>query len=216
MASVRGYVTREVAMFDVEDLLREHHRDVDRLVKAGCVRNELLAVLRLAFLSDDSWKTLLGAQDARQLKNWIAQIRHGADLLERINDSLLIHLLSIETAEPKFATIHESPTLPQRLRVYADNLDWARQFYGPKRAVHRNAWKAYLIALVLERTGKPHDAEVCALVGAVLERAWRAEGASDAEAHKRWRSSHGPLIGQMRKTLPGIGTAGNSLLTKPL
>jgi hypothetical protein len=196
-------------VFDAAQFLLEHRADVDRLIKAGCDRNELLFVLELAFLADDSWKRLLGARDARQIKNWIAQIRHCADLIERLNRSELIHLLAIESRNPKFALIHEPPSLPQRLRNYADNLEWARQLYGPKRAAHRNAWKACLTALVVESTGKPHDPEVGALIGAVQENkvgtnrgsARRVKGTSDAEAQKAWRSTHGPLIEQMRKRL---------------
>jgi len=75
-------------------------------------------------------------------------------------------------------------------------LDAWRHIAGPKRALRRHAWKASLVAIVLEDAKQPRDREVSAIIAAVFDDAIYAE-----KAHQAWRRKHVELIAQMRAEL---------------
>jgi hypothetical protein len=187
---------REVAMghnkvlSDLERVLLDHgaNPQLESLVTAGCSRAALKAILELSFLTDESWKTLVGTS-LRGFKVAIKQIRHCAGLIERLDRSDLMYRVSIELRDPRFAEVHRSPSLPERLREYAKTVDSLTRTFGPKHKVTKHFWKARLVATVLEQTGKAHDPEVSSLIAAVLN-----DDDYSEKAHQAWRLKHGPLI----------------------
>ena len=142
-----------------------------------------------------TWKTLVD-MNLRAFKGSIKKIRDCAGVIDRLNRSELIYHMSIEAKDARFVGIHESPTLPVRLREYADKLDWLRHVFGPKRNIRLNAWRGWIVAVVMENTEKPHDREVSSLIAAVLNDSQYSES-----AHRAWRSKHIDVIDAMRKTL---------------
>ena len=179
----------------IETVLEDNSaiRDLHTLEKAGCNRNELITLLELAFLSDESWKTQIG-MSLRNIKRAIAHIRHCADIIDRLNDSELMYRASIEHRLPGFVGLRESPTLAERLREYAAKLEMLRRVFGPKRSIRLQAWKAWIVAVVTEDTKRAHDWEISYLIAAVLD-----EPKYSADAHKAWRRKYVPLIAAMRK-----------------
>lgn len=165
------------------------------LVDAGCDRKELVIAMELAFLADESWETFVG-MDLRRFKKEIGQIRTCADVIDRLNRSELIYRLSIEHPDPWFVGIHESPTLPERLRQYANLLDHRRKVFGPKRKIRTHTWKAWIVAHVMEDTKKPHDHEVASLLAAVLD-----DPEYSDKAHQAWRLKNTDIIEMMIETL---------------
>lgn len=180
--------------FPIQTVLRDHGAlaDLEKLAASGCNRHELLAFLSIASYADDSWPKLVGTK-LRTYRRNIQEIEHCADLIDRLNRSRLIHRLSIEHLDPRFAEIHQPPTLPDQLRKYAHNLSYLPKLYGPKRKLSRHAWKALIVAKTIEDTGKPHDSEISALIAAVLDN--RRYG---SKAHQAWRLKHRELIEKMR------------------
>ena len=174
-------------------------RHLDKLVTAGCKRNELLAFLSMATFADDCWKKLVGT-GLRNYRRNIREIENCANLIERLNRSKLLWLLTRATghADARFAEIHRSPTLPEQLRKYADNLSCLPEVYGPKRKLARHAWKAFIVANVIEVTGTPHDPEVSALIAAVLD-----DDRYGEKAHQAWRLKHAELIKKIRDPYAG-------------
>lgn len=182
---------------DTERALEEHAAlpSLQTLVDSGCDRSELISYMEVAFMADDSWKTLVD-MNLRAFKGSIKKIRDCAGVIDRLNRSELIYHMSIEAKDARFVGIHESPTLPVRLREYADKLDWLRHVFGPKRNIRLNAWRGWIVAVVMENTEKPHDREVSSLIAAVLNDSQYSES-----AHRAWRSKHIDVIDAMRKTL---------------
>ncbi len=179
---------------DVESVLKEHATDfqLESLVRAGCDRSQLLTALELVCLADESWKSLV-EMNLRAFKGAIGQIRHCADMIDRLNRSHLIYRLSIEHRDPRFAGIHELPTLAERLRGYANLVDQQRYLFGPKRKIRWQMRKAWIVAIVIEHTGKPHDREVAALIASVLDLRKYSE-----KAHQAWRVKHTDFVEMMR------------------
>lgn len=175
-------------------MLREHValRHLQTLINAGCKREEVLSLLELAFWTDESWKQLVG-MDLPRFKGEIRQIRHCADIIDRLNRSDLIYHASLEIQYPQFVELSKSRTLPEQLREYADSLDSLRRVFGPKPKPRRHAWKAWIVAVVTEDTKAPHDREVSSLIGAVLDDPEYCE-----KAHQKWRLDHTDLIERMR------------------
>jgi hypothetical protein len=165
------------------------------LVAAGCKRDEILAAMKLAFLADESWEKQV-KMNLRTLKGSIAQIRHCSRIIDRLNASELIYRASIEYRIPQSVGLRESPTLAQRLREYADMLDWLRHVFGPERNIRRHTWKGWIVAIVMEDTKRPHDREVSSLIAAVLDDSRYSES-----AHRAWRSKHTDVVDLMRETL---------------
>lgn len=162
---------------------------------AVAVAPELLGGLELAFLADESWKELIG-MDLRKFRTAIRQIRNCADDIDQLNRSELIHRVSFEHRDPRFARVHESPTLPDQLREYANLIESLRLVYGPKQKVTMNAWKAWIVAIVTDDTRKNHDREVSSLIAAVLDDSRYSE-----KAHQAWRLKHRPYVEMMRQKL---------------
>jgi hypothetical protein len=169
--------------------------DLQALQDAGCNRTEIVVALSLAFLADSSWKQLLGV-DLRAFKRAIRNIRICADAIEKLNRSELVYRLSIEHRDTEFVGVHEYPTLPGRLRHYAGLLDHRRHLLGPKRNVRGHAWKAWIVAIVTEDTGHPHDREVASLIAAILKVDKYSE-----KAHQAWRLKSLDFIEIMRTKL---------------
>jgi len=165
------------------------------LVDAGCKRNEVMSLLELAFWTDESWKQLV-EMDLPRFKREIRQIRHCADIIDRLNRSDLIYHASIESQLPQFVGLHKSRTLPEQLREYADALDSLRRLFGPKPKPRRHAWKAWIVGVVTEDTKAPHDRDVSSLIGAVLDDPEYSE-----KAHQKWRLDHTDLIELMRNQI---------------
>lgn len=186
------------SLSDVEHVLQDHKAlpHLAILVDAGCNRGELLAAMEISFLADESWPKLVG-MDLRAFKTALVLIKHCARMIDRLNRSELIYRLSIEHRKPWFVGLHESPTLPERLREYATQLDSLRGVYGPKLKVRQHAWKAWVVAMVTEETRKPHDREVSSLIAAVLDDSKYTE-----RAHQAWRLKHSDLIEMMKEKLP--------------
>ena len=181
----------------IETVFQDHEalRHLQALVDAGCDRNELIMLMDLAFLADESWETQIGMR-LRDFKGAITGIRHCADTIDRLNRSELIYRASIEHRIPGFVGLWESPTLAERLREYATVLDWLRRFFGPKRSIRLHVWKAWIVAVVTEDTKKPHDSEVSFLIAALLD-----NPKYSLAAHQRWRLKHLHHIEVMRKKL---------------
>ena len=189
---------RKKALSNVEDVLKEHgaEHDFETLVKAGCNRGELIMTLELAFLADESWETLVG-MDLRSFKTDIAKVRHCADLIERLNRTELIYRVSTEGRIHRFAAVYDSPTLPERLHEYASNLNSLLGVVGPKPKHRTHAWKASIVAIVRESTGKDHDKEVSALIAAVLNH--DDDDDYSVKAHQAWRAEHKDEIERMQR-----------------
>jgi hypothetical protein len=168
-------------------------RDLQILVDAGCDRNDLITVMDLAFLADESWETQLGMK-LRDFKVAISHVRHCADTIDRLNRSKLIYRASIEYRIPGFVGLRASPTLAERLREYATLLDWLRRVSGPKHSIGLHTWKAWFVAIVTEDTKKPHDLEVSSLIATILN-----DSNYSQDAHKAWRLKHLPIIELMRE-----------------
>jgi hypothetical protein len=166
---------------------------IQTLVDSGCDRNEIILFVELAFLADDSWKTLVD-MDLKAFKGSIKEIRDCAAIIDRLNRTELIYHLSIETRDAQFVGLHESPTLAERLREYASKLDSLRHLFGPDQCLKLHAWKASIVARVIEDTKDPHDLEVSSLIAAALDDPEYSVG-----AHKQWRFRHRALIEDTRK-----------------
>lgn len=182
---------------DIETVLNDHSalQHLKTLVDAGCNRSELLSLLDLAFFANESWDTLVG-RDLRAFKGAIAQIRACASVIEGLNRSELVYHVTIEIGDPRFLRLNELPDLSERLREYAGSLDLLRVMYGPKSAIRRHAWKAWIVARVMEDTKRPHDREVASLIAVVLGEAEYSE-----KAHQAWRLDHRGLIEKMHEKL---------------
>jgi hypothetical protein len=182
---------------DIERALQDYAAlpDLQALVDAGCDRKQIISYMGLAFWADDCWKTLMD-MDLRGFKRALKQIRNCASMIDRLNCSSLIHDLSLETLDPRFVGLHESPTLPERLREYANKLDSLRGVFGLHQKLRLDAWKALIVATVTEGTKKPHDSEVSSMIAGVLN-----DPKYSLAAHSAWRRKHGHLIERMRKTV---------------
>jgi hypothetical protein len=182
---------------EVESVLDEHVAlpALQALEDAGCNRGELIAAMGLAFLTNESWKGLVG-MNLRGFKRAIRHIRDCAGTIEQFNRSELIYRLSIEHRDPGFVGLHESPTLPERLREYAKLLDHRRQLFGPRRNFRGHAWKAWIVAIVTEDTRSPHDPEVASIIAAILNNPKYSE-----KAHQMWRLKHKDFIEMMKTKL---------------
>jgi hypothetical protein len=188
-------VRRTRILTEFERLLEDRggaRKDLHTLVEDGCNQAELSSVLQLAFLANESWQALVG-MNLRGFKTVLAEIKNCADIVERLNRSELIHRLSIEHRNPLFVGLHDSPTLPDRLREYAKRLDQQTELFGPKRNHRKHLWKALIVAIVTEDTKRPHDAEVSAIIAAVLKDMKYSE-----KAHQAWRLKHRSYIERMR------------------
>ncbi len=190
-------MTGKKPLSTVETVLEDHLAapHLQALVDAGCDRNELMTLMDLAFLTDESWEAQIGMK-LRHFKAAINHVRHCAEIIDRLNRSKLIYRASIEYRIPGFVGLRESPTIAEQLRKYAIRLDWLRRMAGPKRSIQLHAWKAYVVAVVTEGTKKPHDLEVSSLIAAVLD-----DAKYSLDAHKTWRRKHLPLIEEIRKTV---------------
>lgn len=178
-------------------LLEEHagaRDELRTLVNEGCDRNELIAILELAFLANDSWKSLVD-MDLRAFKRVVSQIKDCAVRIDRLDHSSLIHDLSLEWHHPLFVGLRQSPTLPERLREYASLIDSLRSVFGPRQSFHTDNWRAWIVARVLEDTKDPRDAEVSCLISAVLSE--RRRKPYDVKAHQAWRRKHRDRIAMM-------------------
>ena len=182
---------------DLETVLNDHSalQHLTTLVDAGCNRSELDSLLQLAFFADESWDALVG-RNLRAFKGAIAQIRDCANVIEGFNRSELVYHATIEIGDPRFSRLSESPSLSERLREYAVGLDLLRVTYGPGPAIRRHAWKAWIVARVMEDTKRPHDREVASLIAAVSGEAEYSE-----KAHQAWRRDHRELIEKMHGKL---------------
>jgi hypothetical protein len=169
--------------------------DLEALVNEGCDREELVAALETSFVVDESWQTLIG-MGLPQFKRALKQIQSCADIIDRLNRTDLVFGLSVDHVDPLFAALHQSPTLPERLREYVAILDHRRGQFGPKRNLRAHIWKASIVAIVMEDTRSPHDEEVSAVVGAVLNRPKYS-----VKAHQKWRTDHEAFIEMMRAKL---------------
>jgi len=182
---------------EVESVLDKHVAlpALQALEDAGCNREELIGAMGLSFLVNESWKGLVD-MNLRGFKRAIKHIRDCADTIEQLNRSELIYRLSIEHRDAGFVGLHESPTLPERLRKYASLLDHRRQLFGPKRNFRGHAWKAWIVAIVTQDTGSPHDPEVASIIAAILDARKYSE-----KAHQAWRLKHQRVIEMMRREL---------------
>jgi hypothetical protein len=198
-----GDTTREVAVrrpkphSEVQRVLVDNAADpqLESLVHAGCDRARLMAALELAFLTDESWETLVG-MDLRQFKVAVTQIKDCADTIDRLNRSELIYRAAIYLYDPCFAGVGQPPTLPVRLREYAKAVESLREKLGPGHKIWLHVWKAQLVAIVLEATSDPHDREVSAIIAAMLNSPRYSE-----KTHQAWRLGHREIIEQERKRL---------------
>lgn len=178
------------SLSDLERVLIDHAADsqVESLVSAGCDRVGLMALLELVFLTDESWKTLAG-MDLRAFKAAVKQIKACAGIVERLNCSDLIYRMSVERRDSRFIGVRQPPTLPDRLREYAKAIESLPRIIGPKLKITLHAWKARLVAIVMDQTGKTHDREVSSLIAAVLDNPKYSE-----KAHQDWRRKHGSIV----------------------
>ncbi len=179
---------------DVERTLKDHAVDADleALVDAGCNRNQILDLLQLAFLADESWERQVKKMDLRQFKAAITQIRDCANIIDRLNESTLVRRASTELAIPQFVSLRQSPTLAEQLREYAGKMDLLRAVPRAKTGMH--TWKALIVTVVTKHTKQPHDREVSSLISAVLPKSNYS-----LAAHVAWRLKHEPTIAMMRK-----------------
>ena len=162
--------------------------ELEALVSAGCRRDELLDVLDLAFLTDESWENRVG-MDLRTFKKSIDQIKDCANLIDRLDHSELLYHQAVELGDTRFAAIHQSPTLSERLLDYAAKIEALRRERGPKTGPAKHAWKAYLLAIVLHATGSAHDKELSALIAAALDHPSYSE-----VTHGAWRRAHRSIV----------------------
>jgi hypothetical protein len=184
----------------IEDVLTDHaaNRDLEALVRAGCEHDRVVALLDLVFWTDESWQQLVGMGQSR-FQREIRQIRNCAAVVDRLNRSELIYHASVEIKLLQFIDVHKSPSLSEQLRAYAEGLDFLRKMFGPKTKLRQHVWKAQLVAMVVNNTGTPHDREVSALIGAVLDDPKYSE-----KAHQAWRLGHAELIRSRKALTPAI------------
>jgi hypothetical protein len=172
-------------------------KDLNRLVNVGCNRDRLIAQLDLAFsfLDEESWEVLVG-MDLRRFKGVVREIRSCAAVIDCLCRSELIYRLSIQHRDPMFVTIYDAPTLPDQLRKFAGAIEHKSKLFGPKRNIRKHMWKAGIVAMVIEDTHTPHDAEVSSLIAIVLD----DENYSE-KAHQEWRRKHQDFIQIARKQI---------------
>jgi hypothetical protein len=182
---------------EIERILQNHAAlpALQKLVDDGCDRVEVLAALAISFVTDETWKTLIG-MELREFQRALKQIKTCADMIDRLNGTDLVYGLAVERLDPLFVALHQSPTLSERLREYVGVLELRRMQFGPKRKIRAHVWKAHIMAIVIEDARSPHDKEVSAIVGAVMDHPNYSE-----KAHQKWRLDNQVLIDMMRTKL---------------
>jgi hypothetical protein len=187
------------AVSELEIRLREYAKafdDFKLLVRDGCDLDELSTLLEINFLAErDTWERLVG-MNLRGLETALKEIKACAGLVERLNCTEFVHRLSIEHRDPALVRIQESPTLPEQLRSYVAAIDHRRKAFGPRRNLRRHAWKARIVAIVIEDTQKPHDAQVASVIAAILN-----DSEYSPKAHQAWRLKYSALIERVRAQL---------------
>jgi hypothetical protein len=177
--------------------LRKYHCEshVDRLVKAGADRDELLR--RLLLLVDYSPKLEPRRLTSRETSAHARKIRDTADLIEFLNEGPHNVLLLGPVWQ-------EALTLPTRLRELADRVQRLPEEVDPRWEPIKVAAQCQLVWVVKQATGRYHDDEVSALIGALLH-----GGQWDVDSLKQWRSRHatdiqklGPLVALPRLPKP--------------
>ena len=118
----------------IETVFQDHEalRHLQALVDAGCDRNELIMLMDLAFLADESWETQIGMR-LRDFKGAITGIRHCADTIDRLNRSELIYRASIEHRIPGFVGLWESPSSLGWLASSITTASWSAQNHARYR-----------------------------------------------------------------------------------
>lgn len=175
-------MVRQRSKWAVERTIREHtlELDVEKLVRGGFNRNELLSLLETVFsLTSESWGDLLG-MSLRSLKKTVKQIMDCADTVALLERSELAYYVSIELGAD--TRLLETPKLSERLRKYANEVQHLMSIFGPTRKVKLNAWKAFVVATVIEHTAEPHDTEVAALISALT-----GNPRYTTKSHQQWR-----------------------------
>jgi hypothetical protein len=83
--------------------------------------------------------------------------------------------------------------LPEILRFYAEILEGLPRFLPLRKRHFREHLKALVVAHVENRTGKPRDSDVSALISAATD-----NPNYSPQAHKAWRIKNRPLVLSVR------------------
>jgi hypothetical protein len=177
--------TPELARLLAEVCLVESgaQEDLDQLVALGCDRKRLLFDLGNLLREPhelDSWEGLVGFKP-KQTQTVLKRIRTCADEIEHIQTSLMGEALIRSSAK-----FRELSTLPAMLQQFALAWDAVTKSVRPRNRLALNTIMERLVQHVIERTGKPHDREVSALIDALRP----AKKPYDETAHRVWRSRH--------------------------
>jgi hypothetical protein len=183
--------------------------DFRDLVSGNCEPHLLLILLADLIDEDvlalDTWKGRFGF--ARRERNSVTKrLRASANDLERLERNLFLY----HAAWPSFKTrlnpvqLREYVrSIPDLLRTFADAVDRAAKHPSsrPRKHTFSNAAMAQFVAYVVACTGKPHDAEVSALVNAVRNQEDRTYCADD---QKTWRNEHKAAIHHASQLFPSL------------
>ena len=155
----------------IEKVLKEHEawRDLHRLVRSNCDRDELLLLLVLigpySAIADSPGMRL--QFDRHKLKTLIGRLQRCADEIERLFPHRLNLPLPISVPGADLLS-----DVPLNLRFYAQGLLHLFRFkeFRVRSHFYRQLASAALIHYVKQKTGTFHDKEVSALISAVLDR----------------------------------------------
>jgi hypothetical protein len=87
--------------------------------------------------------------------------------------------------------------LPRLLQGYVSLLDLAAEHLGRGTHSYHNMGKALFILYVKEQTGRPHENEVCTLLGAVHD-----DDDYDVTKHREWLTDHTELLSRVSGFVP--------------
>lgn len=150
-----------------------------KLAAAGCDTSTIMELLSAVRESHglDTWESMVG-RSRRQLEQLTASAEKLAVEVEGLYSSW---------AKNSFrhvgSSLRQFKGLPGTLNEFAATVRQWRKGVGPlRRPSHKQAY-GRIVAYVKTTTGKYHDAEVAALIGAVV-----GDPNYDADLHRKWRS----------------------------
>jgi hypothetical protein len=194
--------TPEFRMSLAAALIRENEAEGDfyRLVNLGCDSRILLLHLgNLLFdpANLDNSKSLIGF-DRKRTQTALDTVRAAAADIDRILGSLMGKAMAYQYGQ-KF---HEYAVLPKKLRLLADYWELMSK-WAKRRNLAANTIKQLLVQHVIEKTRRPHDREVSALISAMQRAEFRGgrrpcpgrvqpvlNKPYDEVAHRMWRNKY--------------------------
>ena len=186
-AIVTIQVTPELKMTMAGVLIRkrEAEGDLDRLVNKGCDRARLLVDLGNLLFDPadlDTWEGLIG-YDREGTRKALGTVRDAATAIDRIQRSLIGKCM-VRKWMVQYPEFREFSVLPERLRFFADSWELISKEAKPRKNLAATTIIWQLVQHVIEKTGRPRDREVSALISAIRNKPY------DENAHRIWRNKY--------------------------